>query len=311
MSVRSGDAATADRELVKSRVFDAPKDLVFKMWTDPAHVGKWWGPRGFTTTTHAIDIRPGGVWRFVMHGPDGTDYDNEIRYVEIDPSGRLVYDHTFEPVHRTTVLFENEGTGTRVSVRMVFASVEERDKVVEKYGAGVGLEQHLESLADELVAAQSPYLMLNRVFNAPRELVWKMWTQPEHMAKWWGPHGYTAPTVKIDLRKGGTMLTCMRAPDGKDGWFGGVYEDVTPPERFVLRHYFCDANGNKLAPAAVGFPPDFPDEMTMTVTFTDLGDQTKVTVHQTMPKQLLDGGAYTGWSQSFDKLAAILGETAG
>ncbi len=72
----------SDREIVATRVFDAPRELVFQVWTDAKHVSNWWGPRGFTTTTYEMDVRPGGVWRHVMHGPDGTDYPNEIVFVE-------------------------------------------------------------------------------------------------------------------------------------------------------------------------------------------------------------------------------------
>ena len=77
-------SSTADRELVAVRVFDAPRETVYRMWTDPEHLGRWWGPRGFTTTTHSMEMKPGGVWRLVMHGPDGRDYQNKITYVEID-----------------------------------------------------------------------------------------------------------------------------------------------------------------------------------------------------------------------------------
>jgi uncharacterized protein YndB with AHSA1/START domain len=307
MPLKSHEADVAGREMRASRVFDAPRALVFQMWTDPAHVGKWWGPRGFTTTTSAIDIRPGGTWRFVMHGPDGTDYPNEILYVAVDAPERIVYEHVGPPHHRSTITFEDEGTRTRVSVHMVFDSAQELEAVVNVHKADAGLQQHLESLADELAAEQSPYLLINRVFNAPRETVFAMWTQPEHFAKWWGPHGYTTPTVKIDLRKGGTSLVCMRSPEGKDGWFGGVYEEVAPPERLVLRTYFCDEKGNRISNTDAGFPPDFPSELLMTVTFADTGDgQTKMTLVQTMPKHMLDGGAFVGWNQSFEKLDAVL-----
>jgi uncharacterized protein YndB with AHSA1/START domain len=79
----SASSTTADREIVVTRVFDAPRELVFDAFTDPAHISNWWGPDGFTTTTHEMDVRPGGTWRFVMHGPDGVDYDNIIVYREI------------------------------------------------------------------------------------------------------------------------------------------------------------------------------------------------------------------------------------
>ena len=81
--INSETTRTANRELVTTRIFDAPREIVFKMWRDPKHVGEWWGPRGFTTTTDVMNVKPGGVWRFVMHGPDGRDYKNEIVYIEV------------------------------------------------------------------------------------------------------------------------------------------------------------------------------------------------------------------------------------
>src|SRR5258705_101160 len=82
-----------DREMLITRLFDAPRELVFGAWTDPERIANWWGPTGFTTTTSAMDVRPGGVWRFVMHGPDGRDYQNKIVYMEVVPPERLVYRH--------------------------------------------------------------------------------------------------------------------------------------------------------------------------------------------------------------------------
>src|SRR5579884_4127269 len=81
------------RIIVGMREFDAPRALVFSAWTDPKHLAQWWGPNGFTTTTSSFDMRPGGVWRFVMHGPDGRDYQNRITFEEIVPPERLVYRH--------------------------------------------------------------------------------------------------------------------------------------------------------------------------------------------------------------------------
>ena len=143
---------TADREIVLSRVVDAPRELVFAVWLDPKHVGEWWGPNGFRTTTYEMEPRPGGVWRFTMHGPDGTDYENRIEYLEIARPERLVYRHsgageTEDVRFRAEVTFEAEGAKTRVTLRSVFESAEGRDLVVEKYGAIEGGRQTLERLA--------------------------------------------------------------------------------------------------------------------------------------------------------------------
>jgi uncharacterized protein YndB with AHSA1/START domain len=152
-------ALVGDREIRGTRVFDAPRELVWKVWTDPEHVVRWWGPDGFTTTTHSMDVKPGGVWRFVMHGPDGRDYQNQITYLEVVKPERLVYKHgggkDVEPVNfEVTVTFKEQGGKTRLDMRMVFPSAKARTHVIETYGAFEGLKQHLGRLKEYL--AQRP-----------------------------------------------------------------------------------------------------------------------------------------------------------
>lgn len=146
---------SGDREITATRIFDAPRDLVFQMWTDPQHIGQWWGPRGFTTTTYNMDVRPGGIWRFVMHGPDGTDYQNKITFIEIVKPERLVYKHggdkEVEPVNfQVTVTFEEQGGKTKLTMQMFFPSAAARTFTVEKYGAVEGLTQTLGRLEEYL-----------------------------------------------------------------------------------------------------------------------------------------------------------------
>src|SRR5437762_13015071 len=152
-------AVVKDREISITRVFDAPRKLVFQVWTDPKHIGQWWGPKGFVTTTFSMDFRPGGTWRFVMHGPDGRDYQNLITFEEITPPERIVYRHGgadgVEPVQfRQTVIFEDLGGRTRLIWRGDFPSAAERDRVIKDYGADKGLAQTMARLAD-YVAAQA------------------------------------------------------------------------------------------------------------------------------------------------------------
>jgi uncharacterized protein YndB with AHSA1/START domain len=147
--------AISEREMTATRVFDAPRELVWKAWTDPKHIGAWWGPDGFTTTTDVMDVKPGGVWRFVMHGPDGRDYKNKILYLEVVKPERLVYKHSgdeeTEPVnfHVTVTFTEKEGK-TELSMRSVFPSAEELTRVVKEYKADEGLTQTLNRLRDYL-----------------------------------------------------------------------------------------------------------------------------------------------------------------
>lgn len=143
------------RAIVTTRVFDASRELVFEAWTNPKHLMQWWGPDGFTTTTRAIDVRPGGVWRFVMQRPDGVDYENRIVYDEIVIPERLVYRHPggedVEPVQiHVTVIFEDHDGKTTLTMMMLFASAAQRDRVAEKYGAVEGANQTLARLAEHL-----------------------------------------------------------------------------------------------------------------------------------------------------------------
>lgn len=147
------ETATAEREIVLTRVLDAPRELVWRAWTDPEHLIHWWGPDGFTNTFHEIDVRPGGVWRFIMHGPDGTDYDNKVVFLEVVEPERLVYDHGSGDgaiMFRSVVTFEVEGAGTKLTLTSLFPTQEARDHAVREYGAIEGGNQTLGRLAEYL-----------------------------------------------------------------------------------------------------------------------------------------------------------------
>ena len=148
----ASEAVMADadsREISATRVFDAPRRLVWKAWSSPENIGQWWGPQGFTTTTKEFEMKPGGRWIFTMHGPDGTNYPNEITYTTIRENEIVEYEHGPSPRFRVTVRFEDEGEGrTKLSFRMVFESVEERDNVAVKFGAIEGLNQTLGRLRE-------------------------------------------------------------------------------------------------------------------------------------------------------------------
>src|SRR5271155_3914272 len=111
---------TSDREIVTMRVFEAPRELVFAAWTEPKHVAEWWGPNGFTNTIYEMDVRPGGAWRFVMHGPDGVDYKNEFVYDEVVRPERIVYRHVSPPNFHATVTFDDHAGKTKLTMRMLF-----------------------------------------------------------------------------------------------------------------------------------------------------------------------------------------------
>jgi uncharacterized protein YndB with AHSA1/START domain len=154
----SSTSSTADREITATRLLDAPRELVFQVWTDPQHVAQWWGPRGFTNTIEKMDVRPGGVWQFVMHGPDGVDYPNRVVFLEVVPPERLVYLHGAERddepgQFHVTVTFTAEGKQTRLAMRTVFKTAAERARVIEEVGAIEGLNQTLDRLTEYLARA--------------------------------------------------------------------------------------------------------------------------------------------------------------
>ena len=143
---------TKDRELFLSRTLNAPVELVWEVWTDPKHIANWWGPNGFTNTISKMEIRPGGEWDLVMHGPDGTDYINKSVFREVVLHKRIVFEHVNYPHHITTVEFEARGEQTFLSWRMVFDSAEILEEVAKKHGAVEGMKQNVEKLEKYLAA---------------------------------------------------------------------------------------------------------------------------------------------------------------
>jgi uncharacterized protein YndB with AHSA1/START domain len=139
---------TLDREIISTRVVDAPRELVWKAWTDPKHVAAWWGPNGFTSTIHEMDVRPGGIWRFILHGPDGVDYKNMIVYVEVAKPERIVFDHVSGPKFQVTATFGEQTGKTRITFRMLFETAAECDKV-KKYAVEAN-EQNFDRLQAQL-----------------------------------------------------------------------------------------------------------------------------------------------------------------
>ena len=163
-----------------------------------------------------MEVRPGGVWRFVMHGPDGRDYKNKIDFHEIVKNERLTYTHTGEDddpnVFEVMVTFATEGNKTKLIMQSVFPTTAERERVVREYGAIEGGKQTLERLAHHLTkmlkdveTPPSESLVITREFDAPRDMVFKAWTDAEHLKRWWGPAGCEVGTCKVDLRPGGSF----------------------------------------------------------------------------------------------------------
>jgi len=137
---------THDRELLLTRVIDAPVALLWEVWTKPEHIANWWGPDGFTNTISKMDIKPGGEWNLVMHGPDGTDYTNKSIFKEVVLHKKLVYDHVSGPKFTASIQFEEQGDKTLLTWHMLFESHEQFVQVVKTFKADEGLKQNIEKL---------------------------------------------------------------------------------------------------------------------------------------------------------------------
>ncbi|MCE9600562.1 MAG: SRPBCC domain-containing protein [Spirochaetia bacterium] len=150
-------------------------------------------------------------------------------------------------------------------------------------------------------------VVIERLLDAPREVVWRAWTVPEERMRWWGPTGYTSPACKIDLKVGGKYLFCMETPEGQKMYSTGVYREIVLNERLVYVDSFSDGDGNVVSAEAYGMPATIPLEMKITLTFEDVGGKTKLTiVHEGLPAGEMSDMTVIGWNESIDRLAAYL-----
>jgi uncharacterized protein YndB with AHSA1/START domain len=306
-------ATAADpSEFVISRTFDAPRELVFRAWTEPAHLARWWGPKEMDARIQ-MDAHAGGEFRWVMiDGRAGVEYPIRGRFLEVSPPSRLVYRHDLsehpESWHdlvspgrdrskpppanaaTVTVTFEETDGRTTMTVHMRFDSAVDAAAHV-KLGMGGGWAMSFDKLAAMLPTADRE-LVVTRVLDAPRELVWKAWTTPEHIAQWWGPRGFTNTIETMDVRPGGAWKFVMHGPDGTNYPNHSVFVEVVRPERIVFDH----------------IAPNFR----ATATFTELGGRTrlewKMLFAQAKDLQLVvkRHGADEGLRQNVDKLAEYL-----
>jgi uncharacterized protein YndB with AHSA1/START domain len=177
--------STSGREITISRVLRAPIELVWEVWTKPEHIKNWWGPNGFTNTIHQMDVKPGGEWNFIMHGPDGTDYQNKSVFKEIIKHKKIVYDHISGPKFRATIEFEKQNDKTFIKWNMLFESKEEFVQVIKTFKADEGLKQNVDKL--DAYLEKGIAVVIERIFNASVEKVWKAITDLDQMKQWYFP----------------------------------------------------------------------------------------------------------------------------
>jgi uncharacterized protein YndB with AHSA1/START domain len=300
-------------ELTISRVYDAPLQDVWDAWTDPEQVARWWGPRGFTLTTHSKDLRPGGTWVYTMHGPDGTDYPNTTYYHEVREREALVYDHGASegkpPLFHVSVTFKARGDKTAMEMTMTLPTpeaAEETRKFIKRAGGNSTWDRLAEYL--ERNSTGKEVFVINRSFDAPLERVFESWTDPHHLSRWLPPNGMQMELLRGAIKSGGSIFSRMYGL-GVEFYFRADYHEVSL-NRIVYAQQFCDENERVSRPP---FASAWPENMLTTVTLTsESEDRTRVTVlsepygSTTADEQDFfnkeRGGMTKGWTGSFDKL---------
>lgn len=321
---RLDDLVGADgREIVVTRVVDAPQDLVWTAMTSPEHVAQWWGPQGFTTTIEKMDVRVGGIWKLVMKGPDGSEFPNKSVFTEVVRPERVVFEHSgskkgsedLKGVHFTSAwTFKALAPEkTEVMIRMVFPTREAREHVVKGYGALEGAKQTLGRLSGHLptMPAHKDFV-ISRVFDAPRDLVFKAWTEARHIEAWFGPKGCACRVATLELAPGGVCHYAMTMPNGQEAWGKWVYREIKAPGLIVLVSSFSDAKGGITRHP---MSETWPLEMLSTVTFDETAGKTTLSIrwsalNATEAEQKTFDESHAsmsgGWSGTFGQLEGYL-----
>lgn len=299
-----------------TRVFRAPKDLVYKMWTEPEHLKEWWGPHQFTTPECMMDVRAGGAMRITMRWPSGELEPAEGRFDEVIPGEKLVFTlkvpdkKTNVPMFevRTTVLFGSAGTNTKLTITVhVLMSTPAAEESLK--GMSIGWTQTLERLENVLPGSdQEREIVVTRVFNASREQVFAALTRPEHLKNWWAPKNFTTPYCTVDLRVGGKIHYCMKSADGFEAWGIGVFKEIWEPGRIVYTDSFADKEGNPVLPVVYGLSAEHPAESEVTMTLTTAGGGTRLTLRHSIAAHVKErGDTKAGWNEMLDRLETLLG----
>ncbi len=229
----------AEREIISSRILNFNRETVFNAWSELSKISKWWGPHGFTNTIHKFEFKPGGHWSFIMHGPNGKNYDNEIIFHEIKNPELIILEHTSPPHFFVRASFEELGEKTQVTFRQLFDDSRTFDAV--KNICIEGNEQNFDRLESLLSGGFKDYpfdpkldLILEKIVDIPPNLIFKGWTSPEIMPNWFCPVPWKAKNFKMDLRPGGAFNWMMESPEGKEFLNQGSILEIIPNKKLVF-----------------------------------------------------------------------------
>ncbi len=314
-------APPGKQEIIVTRTYNAPRDRVYRIVTDPKLIPDWWGPRNLTTTVERMEVRPGGLWRFIQRDQQNNIFAFHGVYHETKAPERLVYTFEWEGMPGHVLLdieqFDERDGLTICTSHNIFETVEDRDGMLQT-GMEGGAQETTDRLNELLAKLSQPgkmqparhpegSLTITRVFNAPREKVWHYWADPNDYMCWWGPKDFTACEAQIDMRVGGKYLSCMEGPDGKKYWSTGTYKEIKQPNRFVVTDSFADEHGNIVPASYYDMGTDLPLELEVEVCLEDLGGKTRMTLeHCGFPAGDIVEQTRQGWNESFDKLEHCL-----
>lgn len=304
-----------------TRMLDAPVAMVYKAWTDAEQFSRWWGPHTFTNPQCEIDLKVGGKFLVVMTSPEGEANPLRGEFLEIVPNEKIVLrmftdDHTqgwheivnaargvapdAKPANLvTTIRFEAKNGKTKLTVTQTFDNNVDRDAFLQ-LGSVIGWGQSfakMESLLATL-STEREFVQL-RTINAPRALVWEVWSNVEHVSKWWGPNGFRNTFTQFDLRTGGVWVYTMHGPNGTDypNWMR--FDKVVPSEHIVYTH---------------GAFLDDPNAFHGEIKFSDTEDhKTHIEMRVTLASGeirngMFEFGVFEGGDQTLGRLEAFLAE---
>lgn len=312
-------AKDKSNEIKISRVYDAPVQSVWDAWTDPQQVAQWWGPRGFTITTHSKDLRVGGSWNYTMHGPDGVDYPNSTKYLEVVTLSKLVYDHGgYEdrpPMFRVTVTFQEINKKTHMEMSMALPTpeaAEETRKFIKKAGGNATWDRLAEFLTSKY--SRKELFVINRTFDAPLDVMFEMWTNPKHVVQWAPPTGFTMEYLRSEIKPGSSTFYFMTDGAKVKIYGRAKYLEIQKPNRLKYTQQFCDEHEvisrHPFAPVwpetmltTVQLTEEEPGKTRVTLTWEAFGDVTAAELEVFVKAR---GGMTQGWTGSFDKLESYL-----
>jgi uncharacterized protein YndB with AHSA1/START domain len=323
-------------ELVIVRTFEAPRELVWKAWMEPERFMRWWGPAGFTMTVLKMDFRPGGVFHYAMRSPDGQEMWGKFVYREIAAPERIVFINSFSdqegnlirhPMVSTwplqilnTLTLSEQGTKTKLTLRGGPYSATEAEWQTFN-DALVGVHKGFTGTFDQLTGylkiimskgemdvsrinliaePRKQEITIKHSFDAPRDLVFKAFTDPNLIPQWWGPRSLVTHIDRMDVRPGGDWRFVQRDAGGNEFAFHGIYHEVTPSERLVYTFEFEGMPGHILLE---------------TVTFEEQGGKTLMTdqsVFQSVADRdgMLSSGMEQGASESMERITELLAKIA-